>query len=339
MLATSRLFWSHFLLIFLAGSVHASDGLFADHSILELELRGPVADTIRDKRNPKERPFVVIVDGEEWPVAVRSRGKSRLKLCRFPPLRFNFKASGIEHGPFTGLGKLKVVTHCKDKAANEDNVLEEYLAYRLFNLFTPLSHRVRLLHIRYVDTEKQKRAPLEMVAFAIEPLEDLAARTATEVASVEHVVAGRIDREQAALAFVFQYLIANLDWSLVAALGETVCCHNMKVLESDGAQYVVPYDFDLSGFVYPKYVLRVPNTTTRTSRNRKYAGYCFGGLPLDDAIDAVVAKEEEIMALVDSLDWAEPRAVEERREFFRKFFAEAREPGLVERMQRSCIGK
>ena len=334
----SRLFWSQFLLLLVAGSAQASQGLFAENEVLKVELRGPLAATIGDKRNPVERPFAVVVDGDEWPVAVRTRGKSRLKLCRFPPLRFNFRDSAIEEGPFARVGKVKVVTHCENRPANDDNVLEEYLAYRLFNLFTERSHRVRLLRIRYVDTEKPKRAPVEKYAFAIEPLDDLAARTGAEVAAVEHLARRRIDLEQAALAFVFQYLISNLDWSLVKAYGDSECCHNMKVLEADGAQFVVPYDFDMSGLVYPKYVLRAPNTSSRMSRSRKYAGYCFDGLDLEGAIATVVASEAEIMALVDSLDWSEERAIKERHKFFQKFFAEAREAGLAERMQRSCIG-
>lgn len=270
---------------------------------------------------------------------VRVRGKSRRTFCRFPPLRLDFSASGITDGPFAGLGKVKLVSHCSDGAANTDNLLEEYAAYRMLNVLTERSHRVRLLRIRYIDTEKARREPLEKYAFALEPLESVAERTGAETGSVEHVIASRIDREQAAIAFVFQYLIANVDWSLVTADGATECCHNTQILFEDDQLFIVPYDFDLSGFVYPWYARRAKNMQTRTSRRRSYIGYCFGGLRLEGAIAAVVAAEDEIMALIDDLAWAEEKHVQDRREFLREFFAQAGEAGFAQQMSESCVGK
>jgi hypothetical protein len=322
----------------MVGHADAALPLFAGDVVLEVELRGPVAKTVRDKRDPSERAFVIAAEGGEWPVQVRTRGKSRRTFCTFPPLRLNFGAVDTREGPFAGLKVVKLVTHCADNPANDDNLLEEYLAYRMLNLLTEHSHRVRLLRIRYVDTEKTRRAPLEKYAFVLEPIESVAERTGTEVAAIGHLVTSRIDRDQAAIAFVFQYLIANRDWSLVAADGETECCHNTRILLADDKQFIVPYDFDLSGFVYPRYARRAKNTQTRTVRDRKYTGYCLGGLQLDDAIVAVVAMEDEILALLDDLAWSEEKSVQGRREFVRAFFAEAAAGGLAEHMSKRCVG-
>jgi hypothetical protein len=330
---------SHFLLLAVAGNANATLPLFADDAVLEIELTGPVGKTTRDKRDSDERGFVIAARGGEWPVQVRVRGKSRRTFCKFPPLRLNFLGSGITDGPFAGLGKVKLVTHCAQGAAYSDNLLEEYAAYRMLHLLTERSHRVRLLRIRYVDTEKARREPLEKFAFALEPLDSVAERMGAEVGAVGHVVTSRIDREQAAIAFVFQYLIANVDWSLVTADGETECCHNMQILLANDKQVVVPYDFDLSGFVYPGYARRAKNMRTRTSRKRNYIGYCLGGLQLDNAIAAVVAVEDEIMALIEGLAWSDEKYVQDRREFLREFFAQAAAGGLAERMTESCVGK
>jgi hypothetical protein len=198
---------------------------------------------------------------------------------------------------------------------------------------------VRLLRIRYVDTEKTRSEPLETFAFVLEPLESVAERTGSEVAEVEHLAVSRLDRDQAAIAFVFQYLLANIDWSLVTADGETNCCHNNQVLQADNTQFIVPYDFDLSGFVYPKYARRAKGMQTRTVRWRKYTGYCLGGMQVDDAVAAAAAIEDEVMMLIKSLDWAEAKSMGDREQFLRAFFAEASGDGLAERMEKSCVGK
>ena len=335
----ARFFWSQFLLLTVATSADAASPLFEDDSILDVEMRGPVARTVRDKRDSDERGFVIVADNGEWPVQVRVRGKSRRTFCRFPPLRLHFDATEIEGGPFAGLGKVKLVTHCGNGAEAQDNLLEEYVAYRVLNLMTERSHRVRLLRIRYVDTEKTRSDPLEKFAFVLEPLESVAERTGSEVAEVEHLAISRVDRDQAAIAFVFQYLIANIDWSLVTADGESNCCHNNRILQADNTQFIVPYDFDLSGFVYPKYARRAKGMETRTVRRRNYTGYCLGGMQVDDAVAAAAAIEDEVMALLENLDWAEPKETGDREQFLRAFFAEASGEGLAQRMEKSCVGK
>lgn len=333
-----RLWWSHFVLVTAFGVACAEEGLFAGNDILEVELRGPIRATARDRRQPTERPFVIAVNGREWPVAVRARGKSRLVFCNFPPLRLNFEAAETDSGPFSGLGKVKLVTHCRGGDSNLDNLLEEYAAYRVLNVLTEFSHRVRLLKIRYTDGgEPRSRATLSY-AFAIEPLDSVAERNGVEVATLEHLVKARIDRQQAGLVFVFHYLIANLDWSLVKGDGDDECCHNTQVLAADGELLLIPYDFDLSGLVSARYARQAPNLSRRPTRNREYAGYCLEGLDLGAAVEAVSARRAEIMQVITALEWARPKDMAARVEFLEAFFAEAEAGGLAERLAADCVG-
>lgn len=334
----ARLWWSHFLLLASCGVVAADDGLFASDEVLEVELRGPIQDTVRDKREPTERPFVIVVDGQEWPVAVRARGTSRLVFCHFPPLRLNFGDDVIDTGPFVGLGKVKLVTHCRDGDSNLDNMLEEFAAYRMLNTLTELSHRVRLMRIRYTDSDRPRSKAIVSYAFAIEPLDSVAQRNGAEVTAHEHLVKARVNRPQAGLVFVFNYLIANLDWSLVKADADDACCHNTKVLEADDDLLLVPYDFDLSGFVNARYARRAPNLSKRPSRNREYAGYCLEGLDLEAAVEAVAARRTDIIKVIEALDWASQKDVAERFQFFERFFAEAEGGDLGERLAGDCVG-
>ena len=53
--------------------------------------------------------------------------------------------------------------------------------------------------------------------------------------------------EQAVRLSVFQYMVGNTDWSMVRF-------HNAEVLQNSEGVYVpVPYDFDWTGFVSPRY--------------------------------------------------------------------------------------
>ena len=80
----------------------------------------------------------------EVDIRVRTRGNFRLENCQFPPLRVNFPASRVGGTVFDGQNGIKLVSHCRDRADDEQNVIEEYLVYRSYNLLTDESFRVRL---------------------------------------------------------------------------------------------------------------------------------------------------------------------------------------------------
>ena len=63
------------------------------------------------------------------------------------------------------------------------------------------------------------------------------------------------------------------------------------------------------------------------------------GMPVADAVVAAAAIEDEVMLLIKSLDWADAKAMGDREQFLRAFFAEASGDGLAERMEKSCVGK
>jgi hypothetical protein len=312
--------------------------LFESEEILEIELRGPVGETIRDDRQRREHDFTITVDGIETSVAVRARGKSRLEQCRFPPLRLRFSGEDASGTLFEGFDKLKLVTHCRDNPHYDQNLLDEYAAYRIFALLSDRSHRVRLLRITYVDTARSNKAPLVRYAFALEPIEQVAARTGLELLEVPHVAKSLLDRSHSALVFVYHYLIGNTDWSLVTADDEEYCCHNGRLLLSDGKYQLIPYDFDLSGFVNARYAKPRPELPIRNVRKRLYRGYCLSELPLESAIRSIVAHRDQIRGLVRSLPATSGKETEERLEYLDKFFELAADPSLAQRWTESCIG-
>jgi hypothetical protein len=334
------LLWrSQILLLFWVGTAHAGGALFNSDKVLEVSLQGPLQQTIEDKEERRARPFKLLMDGQEFPVSVRVRGNSRARVCHFPPLRLQFGSDAAVGGVFAGHDKLKLVTHCRAKANYEENVLAEYAAYRIFAMLSDTAYRTRLLRISYTDTASLASEPLIRYGFLLEPTTDLAARVQAELAETPNVVKSLLQPDQAALVFVFQYLIANTDWSLVTATGEEYCCHNGTLLEKEGMHYLVPYDFDLAGLVNARYARPDPSVGIRSVRVPRYRGYCIPDLQIMAAVQAIGDREAEITALVQDLPGAGGKETKRRLELLERFFQKARNvEELVEKLERKCIG-
>jgi hypothetical protein len=329
---------SQIALLLISGAVAAAP-LFDADEMLEAELRGPLREMVADRRDPEVRTFELLASDAAISVEARVRGHSRLKLCDFPPLRLDFSASATEGTVFAGQEKLKLVSHCNARSTYEDNVIEEYAAYRILSLLTEFAFEVRLLRMRYVDTTRPNERPLERYAFVIESLDALAARTDGVVVQREALVKSSLDRTQLASVFVFQYLIGNTDWSLVTPRGEEFCCHNGELLERGDRLFYIPYDFDFSGLVNARYAKPQPDLGIKTVKSRVYRGYCLEGLDLEAAILDVLDKEAEILELLEQLPGGEKGAGSDRVRYVERFFEEARDvEGLARKFERSCVG-
>ena len=337
MVHRSLTFLSQIVLLFSSSVAIAAGPLFDSDEVLELTLTGPLGETIVDTRHREERNFVLEVDGESLDVAVRVRGKSRVEICRFPPLRLDFSESDPAGTVFEGQGALKLVTHCWNNDDYEQNVLEEYAAFKAFALFTDVSFGARLMRIRYVDTNEPDKV-VERHALVLESSGELAARVNGTLVHTEFIQTRLLDLPQTARVFVFQFMIGNTDWSLVKATGEDVCCHNGILLEVDGAYHYVPYDFDLAGIVNARYAEAHPNLKSRHVRTRRYRGNCIEGLATDDAIQLAVDLEPEILAIIRGLPKATKKLTRSRIKYMSDFFEAARDSdSLARRFEKRCV--
>ena len=307
--------------------------LFSESGVLELRLSGPIDAVIDEKASRQSHDFVLEHAGRSYPVEVRARGKSRLRVCAFPPLRLKFSAPD---GIFAGADKLKLVTHCRDNDTSEEDVIEEYAVYRMFNALTDASVRVRLARASYAGSG---RGSGTRFAFFLEPEEALAARLDGELAELQGLPINRVDPDHAALVFVFAYLVGNTDWSFVTADNESVCCHNeIVVAPEDGGLLVVPYDFDLVGFVDAKHARPDPSLRTSSVRQRRYRGYCTDRQSLRKALDHIVRHKPELMGIVDALPLLTAKDKANKKRYLEGFFKQAKKPErLVNQFDRRCL--
>jgi len=313
--------------------------LFEDDTVLEVNLVGPLSSLVDKKERRAEMPFILRSNNVEHAIKLRARGKSRMKVCNFPPLRIRFSPDDTAESVFAGQDKLKLVTHCRLRDSNQTNTLEEYAAYRIFNLISDVGYKVRLLRITYTDTDgRSGDNSFDRYGFLIESASELQDRVGGQAAHAAGVTLSSLDEHQAATVFIFQYLIANSDWSLVTAAGEDTCCHNGDLFDIGSFRYYVPYDFDLSGLVNTRYARKNPLLRNAKVRQRRYGGHCISTEALKDALVAIKVRRVDILGVIRQLPGLSQKEIEGTVEYLDKFFVNANdEDKLLHLFEDRCI--
>ncbi|MCH8136671.1 MAG: hypothetical protein IIB77_11885 [Proteobacteria bacterium] len=196
------------------------DPLFLDNTALAVTITAPLTTLVRER--PKDDYLQGVfeytgADGSavKLDIEIRTRGHFRHATCDFPPLGLNFRKKQVSGTLFDQQNKLKLVVHCDNHVRFEQNVLREYLAYRIHNSITDLSYHVRLLRVTYVDSEGRRKDQVRY-AYLIEHKNRLAARLGLDVIERERIKVSSIQGDQLNLTSVFQYLIGNTDFSPIA---------------------------------------------------------------------------------------------------------------------------
>ncbi len=299
---------------------------------LEVALHLPLAELKRQRRkdDAEAEAELHLADGTVLPLKVRPRGKSRLKECDYFPLWLDFPRKKVAGTVFAGQNKLKLVTHCADKYASRGYLAREYLIYKLLNQFTDVSFRVRALRVTYVDTGKNDWQRTHD-AFLIEHKKQLAERVQGEVLEVPEVLTRDMAADYVSLVNLFQYFIANADFSLRKGPQGDECCHNAMPLQVGEDIFPVPYDFDVSGFVNPPYA--VPQEALGISRmtQRKYRGYCRHNASLETARQRFLDEQASLFAMIDGFDELPGLRGDKLAKFLRPFFDDLADQRQYER--------
>jgi hypothetical protein len=176
-------------------------------------------------------------------------------------------------------------------------VVSEYLAYRIFNVLTDASYRVRLMKMTYVFTDRSTE--IESYGIFIEHDDRLSKRINGEPVETERVAVDTIRAPDLNLASVFQYFVGNTDFSPKATAPDEECCHNQSLFTSeDGPYYTIPYDFDQSGLVDAEHAAPNPRFGIRTVKVRLYRGRCVNNELLPETLQQFRDSRASIEALV-----------------------------------------
>ena len=299
---------------------HEPARLFTDETPLALTFTANLGRLRRDRdpSPPWREATIAYADSSgtvEVPLKVRTRGIWRLHNCDFPPIRLDFKKSEVKQTEFTKLDKPKLVTYCKDYDDYEQYVLQEFQLYRVYNLLTRYSHRVRLAKISYADSGNGKVLATRYGFIEEEP-DGLAYRVGGMLVKGQGAGPSELDTKGAAIFFLFQYMIGNTDWSVAGQ-------HNVELVTSDSGDYVpIAYDFDFSGAVNARYATTDARLPIRRVRDRLYRGYCLPSEAYAPAFALFLAKKDSIYALYrDSIgQLLKGNRVKETLEYFDDFY-------------------
>lgn len=252
-----------------------------------------------------------------FPVEVEARGKSRRKICAFPPIKIKFKQKDLEQRGFAKAFKtLKLVTHCLESEKGERNILKEYLVYKMYNELTEHSFRVQLVHIEYIDKGKKKKKR-SRYGFLIEDKDELAYRHQGKISNTYSYDCKKLDAKKYCEMLAFQYMIGNQDWRVRFL-------HNVKLIKPfDGSAYIpVPYDFDYSGFVNTNYAVPNPDLGTETTQQRIFMGDVTDiREEMNEVLQSLRDKKEVFYEFIDNqLDIVEKRDKKEMKRYLDSFY-------------------
>jgi hypothetical protein len=276
------------------------------------------------------------VDGKTVTVPIRAKthGIWRLKNCDFPPIRLNVGNKDAKGTLFHDLQKPKLVNVCKDRDNYEQLVLQEMQLYRIYQTITPVSHRVRTLRITYEDSASGKPVATRY-GFLFEDPDEMADRLGGKLMKVKGAGPDDLDAARAAVTYLFQYLIANTDFSFNGL-------HNGELIaKPDGSPLMpVAYDFDFSGAVNAPYATVDPRLPVKRVRERLWRGYCVLKPEVPAAIALLKQKKDAIMALYrdDVGKLLDDRVVRETLDYIADFYKTIENERDVAGMLSTCVG-
>lgn len=315
-----------------------ASALFEDSSIVEATLEGPLTTLIKNKRQRQWTNFKLHVGETTHEIAVRVRGKSRVQYCAFPPLRLEFSPDQSKGTLFERQQRLKLVTHCNDDNRADVNVLEEYAAYRMFSHLSKSAYETRLMTIRYQDTEGGNSGERTHYAIVIESHQEAARRLRAKVARLPTVSLSKLDRDQAARVFLFNYMIGNTDYSLIASRGEEYCCHNGNLVERSDQYTLIPYDFDLSGLVNARYARPKKALKIKDVTQRRYVGYCLPEPAMRGALRTIKTRKKQMLAELSALPLLTDQQKQLKTDYVEEFFEEAKsDTRLLRSLEGYCL--
>jgi hypothetical protein len=333
MIKTSRLMQIMCFLLLLIShlqgfSQEQSSSLFEKKDVLQIKIEANLKALLRDRGQTPQYHWAKLSyiddkgDSIAFPIKTKVRGNFRRSAsnCSFPPLLLNFAKKEVKNTLFDHQEKLKLVTEC----INEDLVFHEYLVYEIYNILTDFSFRARLTEVTYIDSLRKKEPDKEF-GILLENETDVAKRNAAKNTYMKNVSTPQYDTIQMLTVFIFEYLIANNDWS-VSAL------HNIKQFTKTGKLFLpVPYDFDHSGVVETNYALPPPQLEIASVRERLYRGLDYPPSVFQQVFDKFNSVKPQIYALYQGNPLLSASYIKRTLKYFDEFYEDINDPKAIQK--------
>ncbi|MCP4220297.1 MAG: hypothetical protein GY765_37040 [bacterium] len=308
--------------------------LFDSDEILDLVLEYEV-NAFKKDRGPKRgyhKAKLSYIDQKGQTVGldvqIKVRGKLRRQLlnCLVPPIKIKFDKTQTPGTLFEKQTKLKTVVHCKNSPKFFENYTkQEYLVYKIYNLLTDKSFRVRMARITYTDVKKKKE-PFTKYAFFLESYKELAARIGGKTVKDEYITLEQANYDVSTLLSVFEYMVGNTDWSIRSV-------HNIKLVRvGDSKMFTpVPFDFDQTGLINAHYARPDELLTIKSVRERLFRGYCKKLVDFKRTFVRFKQKKKEILDLFRDFEPLSDSTRKRNLKYLESFYKIIDNPKLVKR--------
>lgn len=246
---------------------------------------------------------------------VKSRGKTRLEICGFPPLRLRPVSAGAT--------ALKIVSDCNKTDDGESVVLREHLMYTLYQTLTPESFRTVLFDV-IVKQHGSNKPFFRSSAILIEDDETLARRLGGKEFSPSVMSPSGIDSVCLDRLCMFQFMIGNTDWSIYNR-------HNIKLIKKELERKVIaiPYDFDYAGAVGAAYAVPAPGLPIQSVKERYYLGLCRPEADVQRMVAFFQAHRQEIISACEHYRALPAGACQQTARYIAVFFELLDDPKAV----------
>lgn len=256
-MVTRNMQWFLMLYIFLLGP--AGLGLLQGQPLFEQESPLPIimyADWpvfFADRSDsaeyyPAHLLYYTEADTQQVHLRIRARGNFRRKssVCAIQPIRLRFRKAERTGNIFHDHKKLKLVSNCQ----GDLYVVREYLAYKIYQVFSDISYQVRLVDMTYRHRSPMEDPDLKHLSFVIEDEDRLAERLTASLQEHINPPDSALDPAAFIRMALFQYVIGNMDW-------DPYMEKNLSYLQyaENEPLIPVPYDFDWSGLVDAPYTM------------------------------------------------------------------------------------
>jgi hypothetical protein len=292
---------------------------FLDDNPIEVALTTDIRRLRNDKQNTVFIPAHIIMQFRDSSlisedISLQPRGNDRKHNCDIASLLLNFK--NVSSPKLSPLKKLKLVGGCRSTKMYEELLLKEFLVYKIQNFLSPMSFRVRLLHVTYNDSRLKVKSYTQY-AFLLEDINDLAKRNNCVELKRQDVTTFDTNRGEMTFVNLFQYMISNVDWSIIKR-------HNIKLLvpknDTLANPYVVPYDFDFSGLVDAVYASTPEEFELHSVTERLYRGFPRSLDELETEINVFNEKKESIMYYINHFELCTPKCRKLMTDYLDEFY-------------------
>lgn len=297
--------------------------LFTDQQILPIKLAYSIKEV---KKNTNDSTYIpsalsFLSPDDSWqslPVGLRARGNFRRDNCYYPPIRIKLEKEAVKKTYFEGHKRLKLVLPCQLIKSSNDDIVKEFMAYKIYEIISPYHFNTRLVQIDFVEDKGNKTRDHVLKGFLIEDDKVLAKRFNGKI--IERSVH---PLQQDAICSVqndiFQYMIGNTDFS-------TAFHHNEMLLFIDNKAIPVPYDFDMSGLVDASYAIvsqsENQSLDITSVKQRLYRGFKRDAQSLQRVREEYLNNKDAILQIVDglALHFEDPREHAKCRQYILEFF-------------------